>query len=103
MIRAMLRVAVVAHPGARSERIEAGDHSELHVWVRARPVEGQANAAIERVIASGLGLKWARCVSRPGRVAGVRSSSSICPARRRCNLAYWHISCERTGPKNGYC
>jgi uncharacterized protein YggU (UPF0235/DUF167 family) len=53
----MLRVAVVAHPGARSERIEAGDHSELHVWVRARPVEGQANAAIERVIASGLGLK----------------------------------------------
>jgi len=51
MIRPMLRVAVVAHPGAPAERIEAGDQSELHVWVRARPVEGQANAAIERAIA----------------------------------------------------
>jgi uncharacterized protein YggU (UPF0235/DUF167 family) len=53
----MLRVAVVAHPGAPAERIEAGDQSELHVWVRARPVEGQSNAAIERAIATALGLK----------------------------------------------
>jgi uncharacterized protein YggU (UPF0235/DUF167 family) len=53
----MLRVAVIAHPGARTERIEAGEHSELHVWVRARPVEGQANAAIERAIATALDLK----------------------------------------------
>jgi uncharacterized protein YggU (UPF0235/DUF167 family) len=53
----MLRVAVLAHPGARTNRVESGDQAELHVWVRARPVEGQANAAIERAIASALGLK----------------------------------------------
>jgi len=46
-----------------------------------------------------LALKSARSAWRPGRVAGVRSSSSICPTRRRCKLAYWHISCERTDPK----
>jgi uncharacterized protein len=53
----MFRVAVVAHPGARVERVRAVDDSTLEVWVRARPVEGQANAAIERAIALALGLK----------------------------------------------
>ena len=53
----MLRVAVFAHPGARTDRIEASDQAELHVWVRARAVEGQANAAIERAIATALGLR----------------------------------------------
>jgi uncharacterized protein YggU (UPF0235/DUF167 family) len=57
MIRPMLRVTVVAHPGARTERVELGDQSELHVWVRARPIDSQANAAIERAIAAALGLK----------------------------------------------
>jgi uncharacterized protein YggU (UPF0235/DUF167 family) len=53
----MLRLAVVAHPGARAERVRAIDDRTLEVWVRARPVEGLANAAIERAIASALGLK----------------------------------------------
>jgi uncharacterized protein len=53
----MLRVSVVAHPGARQERVELLADDALAVWVRSRPVEGQANAAIERAIATALQLK----------------------------------------------
>jgi uncharacterized protein YggU (UPF0235/DUF167 family) len=53
----MLRVAVVAHPWARAERIEVHDDDTVGVWVRARPVEGQANDAIARLLASALGLR----------------------------------------------
>jgi uncharacterized protein YggU (UPF0235/DUF167 family) len=35
----------------------AVDGETLEVWVRARPVAGQANGAIERAIATALGLK----------------------------------------------
>ncbi len=56
----MLRLAVVAHPGARAERAAARGEAELGVWVRARAVEGQANAAIERVLARALGLRPAQ-------------------------------------------
>jgi uncharacterized protein len=53
----MLRVSVVAHPGARQERIELVADNTLAVRVRARPIEGQANAAIERAIAAALQLR----------------------------------------------
>ena len=53
----MLRLAVLAHPGARVERVCVIDELTLEVWVRARPVQGQANAAIERAIAAALGMK----------------------------------------------
>jgi uncharacterized protein YggU (UPF0235/DUF167 family) len=53
----MLRLNVVAHPGARTERLEVLSAAELGVWVRARPVDGQANAAIEQAIATALGLR----------------------------------------------
>ena len=53
----MLRLTVSAHPGARSERVEIGADGTLGVWVRARAVEGQANAAIERLLADALGLR----------------------------------------------
>ena len=57
MITAMLRLAVIAHPGARAERLEQLTDGTLGVWVRQRPVDGQANAAVERAIASALGLR----------------------------------------------
>jgi uncharacterized protein YggU (UPF0235/DUF167 family) len=38
------------------ERIELSG-STLRVWVRARPAEGRANAAIERFLAKALGLR----------------------------------------------
>src|ERR1700687_5718323 len=53
----MLRIHVAAHPGSRRERVELGDDDVLGVWVRARPVDGQANRAIELAIASALGLR----------------------------------------------
>ena len=53
----MLRLALEAHPAARSERVQLLDSGSLAVWVRARPVAGQANVAIERAIASALGLR----------------------------------------------
>jgi uncharacterized protein YggU (UPF0235/DUF167 family) len=57
MIGAMMRLTVIAHPAARHERVEIVDDTTLAVWVRARPVEGQANTAIEQAIASALGLR----------------------------------------------
>jgi uncharacterized protein YggU (UPF0235/DUF167 family) len=69
----MLRLAVVAHPGARSERVEQLDDATLAVWVRARPVEGQANAAIERVVASALHIRSGDVKV----VGGVRSKRKI--------------------------
>jgi uncharacterized protein YggU (UPF0235/DUF167 family) len=57
MIRKMLRIQVTAHPGAHRERVELLDDDVLGVWVRARPVDGRANRAIELAIASALGLR----------------------------------------------
>lgn len=53
----MIRLAVRVHPGARQERVEWLPDGRLGVWVRARPVEGQANAAIERCLAAWLDLR----------------------------------------------
>ena len=53
----MLRIHVAAHPGSRRERVDLGQDDVLGVWVRARPVDGQANRAIELAIASALGLR----------------------------------------------
>jgi uncharacterized protein YggU (UPF0235/DUF167 family) len=53
----MIRLAVHAHPGARQERAEVLADGSLGVWVRARPVEGQANVAIERCLAEWLDLR----------------------------------------------
>lgn len=53
----MIRLQVNAHPSAQRERVELLPDGSLGVWVRARPVEGQANAAIERCLASWLGLR----------------------------------------------
>jgi uncharacterized protein YggU (UPF0235/DUF167 family) len=52
----MLRLPVAAHPAARHDAVEL-DSSTLHVWVRAKPLEGKANTAIEHAIAAALGLK----------------------------------------------
>jgi uncharacterized protein len=53
----MLRIYVAAHPGARRQRVDLLEDDVLGVWVRARPVDGQANRAIEVAIASALGLR----------------------------------------------
>ena len=65
----MLRVVVRARPSARRERVELLPDGSLGVWVQARAVEGQANAAIERALAAALGL-------RPRQVALVSGHTS---------------------------
>jgi uncharacterized protein len=57
MITALLRFTVEAHPGARQDRVSVVGGHVLAVWVRARPVDGQANAAIERAVAAALGVR----------------------------------------------
>lgn len=51
-----MRIAVRAHPGASRERAQ-WDGDVLHVWVTARAVEGQANAALVRAVARALGVR----------------------------------------------
>jgi uncharacterized protein YggU (UPF0235/DUF167 family) len=69
----MIRLAVHAHPGARHERAEVAADGSLSVWVRARPVEGQANAAIARCLADWLDLRpWQVTV-----VAGSRGRDKV--------------------------
>jgi uncharacterized protein YggU (UPF0235/DUF167 family) len=53
----MIRVVVAAHPGARAERVARLADGGLGVWVRARAVDGQANAGLLRVLANALGLR----------------------------------------------
>ena len=51
-----MRIAVRAHPGASRERAQ-WDGGVLHVWVTARAVDGQANAALARAVARVFGVR----------------------------------------------
>ena len=55
---ALLRVRVT--PGARSESIAIEDGRVL-VKVRAKPTDGEANAAVEKLVARALGVPTSRC------------------------------------------
>ena len=68
----MSRLAVKLTPGASADRIDGWDvdaeaRPVLKVRVRARPVEGEANEALVRLIAKALGIsKSAVSVQRGG-------------------------------------
>ena len=53
-----LRVRVT--PGARSESI-AIDGGRVLVKVRAKPTDGEANVAVEKLVARALGVPTSRC------------------------------------------
>ena len=53
-----LRVRVT--PGARSESI-AIDGGRVLVKVRAKPTDGEANTAVEKLVARALGVPTSRC------------------------------------------
>ncbi len=52
----VLSVEVRAKPGSKREGLSVGPDGELVVAVRARAVEGEANAAIRELLARALGL-----------------------------------------------
>jgi len=66
----MTRLAIKLTPGASIERIDGWDvdadgRPVLKVRVRARPVEGEANAALLKLLAKTLGVaKWAVSLDR---------------------------------------
>jgi uncharacterized protein YggU (UPF0235/DUF167 family) len=67
-----VKLNVRGHPGASRERI-SWDGATLHVWVTARAVEGDANRALVRAIADGLGVR----LSAVALVAGQRSRAKV--------------------------
>jgi hypothetical protein len=70
-----VRLAVEAHPNARLERIELSG-STLRVWVRSRPAEGRANAAIEHVWRRRLAFDVIKYRSSLGQQPGTSSLTS---------------------------
>jgi uncharacterized protein len=68
-----LTVAVRVHPGASREEVTLLEDGSLDVRLRARPVEGQANARLVELLAARLGLRK-RDVAV---VSGVRSRQKV--------------------------
>lgn len=68
-----MRIIVEAKPGARRERIERVADTLYRVWVRERPEDGAANAAVEKVLADFLDIAPARIRI----VSGKRSRKKI--------------------------
>ena len=53
----MLRLRVRVHPGASRDRVALEDDASLAVWLRARPIEGRANAALLELLAAALKVR----------------------------------------------
>ena len=68
-----ITVAVRVHPGAAREGLALLPDGSLDVRLRARPVEGQANARLVEVLADRLGLRRRDVVV----VSGVRSRQKL--------------------------
>ena len=66
-------VAVRVHPGATREAVLLLPDGSLDVRLRARPVEGQANARLVELLADRLGLRKRDVVV----VSGVRSRQKL--------------------------
>ena len=54
----LLRVKV--HPGSREDRIEGKTPTAYEAWVRAKPEQGKANAAVLALLAGKLGIATKR-------------------------------------------
>lgn len=50
-----MKVRVRVHAGSRALKLEPRGE-ELHVWVRARPVDGEANLAVIKALAENYGV-----------------------------------------------
>ena len=59
-------IRVLAKPGSRREGIEKGEDGVLIVRVRERAVDGKANEAVRKMIASSFGCRVRDVVIRTG-------------------------------------
>ena len=66
-------IQVKVHANARTNRLVVKSAQRFEVWVRAKPVQGQANASVAQLLAEHLGvsvtrLRLARGHHRPAKV-----------------------------------
>jgi uncharacterized protein YggU (UPF0235/DUF167 family) len=73
-------VSVRVHPGASREEVAVREGRMLKVWVRRPPADGQANRAVEELLAERLGL--ARTAARIIRGASGRVKTVELPLER---------------------
>jgi uncharacterized protein (TIGR00251 family) len=62
----MIAVSVQVHPGASREAVRLMPDGSLDVRLRARAIEGQANAGLVELLAAQLGLRRRDIVIRSG-------------------------------------
>jgi uncharacterized protein (TIGR00251 family) len=68
-----MKISVKVTPNAKKERIEKLSDSEFRLWVKARPVEGEANAAVVDLLSRYFGIPRS-CVNI---ILGRRSRNKI--------------------------
>jgi uncharacterized protein YggU (UPF0235/DUF167 family) len=61
-----MRLFVTVRTRARAECVEPVDATHFSVSVKAMPVEGKANMAVERILAQHLGVPRSRLTLRSG-------------------------------------
>lgn len=61
-----MRLRVKVRPNARSERFEEQADGVWLAWVKAAPVDGKANAALEALVARHFGVPKSRVRIRSG-------------------------------------
>jgi uncharacterized protein YggU (UPF0235/DUF167 family) len=69
----VMRVSVIAHPGARQPRIEEDLLGRLHVYVNQPALEGKANRAVLEALARHYGV----AKSRVTLVSGERGKNKV--------------------------
>ncbi len=56
LLKKTMRIAVKVIPNAREEKVEM-DNNKLKVYVRAKPVRGEANKSVIEILAKHFGIK----------------------------------------------
>lgn len=73
----IMKHTVRVKPGASRQKIETLDSGEIVLWVRAKPVDGQANEAVIRALAE----HWGIAKSRISIKSGLSSKTKVVEVR----------------------
>jgi len=72
-----MKFTVRVKPGASRQKVETSAEGEIVLWVRAKPVDGQANEAVIRALAD----HWNVAKSRISIRSGLSSKTKIVELR----------------------